>query len=340
MERFVRKLAAAAFLALSLDQGWAQQKSIDLRQASQYFAEMKAASGRDSGHLWGHALYGPMLFVDPDTQFAVANQRDGQGKLTPQGDVFIGTVPPDLGVANTSLNWAGVTWTLVTWPLPEHRRDRVRLMAHESFHRVEPQLGIQPAGDVLNSQLDTRDGRTWLQLEFRALERALWANGLERRDAIGDALYFRAYRHSLFPGSGPRESALEMNEGLAEYTGVMLASQSTGEAMGLAEVTLPLAPERSSFVRTFAYVTGPSYGYLLDQSGQSWRSKLQAGSDLSQILAAAYQIENSPVAQTEAVHRAPSLTMETRSLHGRTIAKQRGRSWLLTPPPASLTVLC
>jgi hypothetical protein len=306
MERFVRKLVAAAFLGVSLGQGWAQQKSIDLRQASQYFAEMKAASDRDSGHLWKHSLDGPMLFVDPDTQFAVANQRDGQGKLTPQGDAFIGTVPPDLGVANTSLNWAGVTWTLVTWPLPEHRRDRVRLMAHECFHRIEPQLGIQPAGDVLNSQLDTRDGRTWLQLEFRALERAVWANGLERRDAIADALYFRAHRRALFPGSGPREDALEMNEGLAEYTGVMLAAQSAGEAMSLAEVTLQLAPQRSSFVRTFAYVTGPAYGYLLDQSGQSWRPKLQASSDLSQILAAAYRIENSPVTQSEAIRRAQS----------------------------------
>lgn len=210
----------------------------------------------------------------------------------------------DLGVANTSLNWAGVTWTLVTWPLPEHRRDRVRLMAHECFHRIEPQLGIRPAGDVLNSQLDTRDGRTWLQLEFRALERALWADGLERRHAIADALYFRAFRRSLFPDSGTRENALEMNEGLAEYTGVMLASQSAGEAMSLAEVTLQLAPDRSSFARTFAYVTGPAYGYLLDQTGQAWRSKLQASSDLSQVLAAAYHIAAAPVAHSEAVRRA------------------------------------
>lgn len=304
MEKLVRELGAVAFLTLCVGQGWAQQKSIDLRQASQYFAEMKAASGRDSGHLWGHPLYGPMLFVDPDTRFGVANQWDGEGKLSPQGDVFIGRVPPDLGVANTALNWAGVTWTLVMWPLPEHRRDRVRLMAHECFHRVQPQLGIQPAGDVLNSQLDTRDGRTWLQLEFRALQRALWASGLERQHAIADALYFRAYRRSLFPDSGPRENSLEINEGLAEYTGVVLASQSNGEAMSLAEVTLQLAPERSSFVRTFAYVTGPAYGYLLDQSGQSWRSKLQVSSDLSQVLAAKYHIAASPVAQSEAVRRA------------------------------------
>ena len=287
-----------------MTQGGAQQASIDPRQASQYFAEMKAVSDRDSGHLWGHPLYGPMLFVDPESRFAVGNQRDSEGKLTPQGDVFTGKVPPELGLANTAVNWAGVTWTMVVWPLPEYRRDRIRLMAHECFHRIQPRLGFQPAGDALNSQLDTRDGRIWLLLEFRALESALWASGLERRPAIADAIYFRAYRRSLFPGSGPRENALEINEGLAEYTGVKLAARSAGEVMSLAEVRLQLAPQRGSFVRSFAYVTGPAYGYLLDQSGQVWRRRLETGSDLSQILAGAYHVSALPIPQSEALRRA------------------------------------
>jgi hypothetical protein len=304
MRQLVRIFSAAALVALCAAQGWAQQTPIDLRQAFQYFAEMMAASDRDSAHLWGRLLYGPMLFVDPDTRFAVGNQRDSEGKLTPQGGVFTGSVPPELGLANTAVNWAGVTWTMVVWPLPEYRRDRIRLMAHECFHRIQPQLGFQPAGDVLNSQLETRDGRTWLLLEFYALERALWASGLERRHAIADVIYFRAYRRSLFPGSGPRENDLEINEGLAEYTGVKLAARSAGEVMSLAEVRLQLAPERGSFVRSFAYVTGPAYGYLLDQSGLAWRRKLQTGSDLSQILAAAYHVSPLPVSQSEAVRRA------------------------------------
>jgi hypothetical protein len=305
MEKLPRKLSAATCLAFCLSQAWAQQKPIDARLASQYFSEMKAVSSHDAGQLWGHPLYGPMLFVDPETQFAVANQQDGEGKLRKQDSVFTGSVPPELGVANTAANWAGVTWTMVMWPLPEYRRDRVRLMAHECFHRIQPQLGIQPVSDILNSQLDTRDGRIWLQLEFRALARALWASsGLVRRKAIADALYFRAYRRSLFPGSGARENALEINEGLAEYTGVKLASQSSGEEMSLAEVGLQLAAQKSSFVRSFAYVTGPAYGYLLDQSGQAWRSKIQLSGDLSQMLADAYHVTASPTEQPEAVRRA------------------------------------
>lgn len=300
----MHKLSGLAFLALSASPVFAQQKPIDVSQASKYFAEIKDISNRDAGHLWGIRLYGPMLFVDPDTRFAVANQRDEEGKLDAEGDVFTGQVPPALGVANTAISWAGVTWTMVMWPLPQYHRDRVRLMAHECFHRIQTQLEIQPTSDALNSQLDTRDGRTWLQLEFRALERALWSGGQERQQAMADALYFRAYRRSLFPGSALRENALEVNEGLAEYTGVKLASQSPAEAMSLAEVTLYLAPQRPTFVRSFAYITGPAYGCLLDESGKPWRPKLKANSDLGQILESTYQITMRPVSQAEAAKRA------------------------------------
>ncbi len=296
--------ARIAFVALCATQSWTQQASVDPAQASHYFAEMKAASERDAGHLWGHRLYGPMLFVDPDTRFAVGNQQDREGKLTARDDVFTGTVPPELGVSNTAAKWAGITWTMVVWPLPENRRDRIQLMAHECFHRIQPVLGIEPKSDVLNSQLDTRDGRIWLQLEFRALERALWSSGVGRSQAIADALYFRAYRRSLFPGSAERENALEINEGLAEYTGVTIASRSNGEGLSTDVVALRLAPQKRSFVRSFAYVTGPAYGFLLDGSGQAWRAKIRANSDLSQMLAAAYHISIPAVTQAEAARRA------------------------------------
>ncbi len=298
-----RRLIVAAALVFWVLPGFAQQKPIDISQASKYFLEMKAVSNRDAGHLWGMRLYGPMLFVDPDTGFAVANQQDGEGKLHREGDVFTGQAPPELGVANTAISWAGVTWTMVMWPLPQHRRDRISLMAHESFHRIQPQLGLQPSSDAPNSQLDTRDGRTWLQLEFRSLERALWTGGQERQQAIADALYFRAYRRALFSGSVLRESALEINEGLAEYTGLKLASESLAEMMSLAEITLHLAPQRPTFVRSFAYITGPAYGYLLDQSGKSWRSKLTANGDLGQIAAFSYHITTQPPSEAEAVRR-------------------------------------
>lgn len=37
------------------------------------------------------------------------------------------------------------------------------------------------------------------------------------------ALLFRAARHAAFPGADPLEAALELNEGIAEYTGIRVA---------------------------------------------------------------------------------------------------------------------
>src|SRR5258708_20147614 len=101
-----RRLIVAAALVFWVLPGFAQQKPIDISQASKYFLEMKAVSNRDAGHLWGMRLYGPMLFVDPDTGFAVANQQHGEGKLHREGDVFTVQPPPELRVPNTALTSA------------------------------------------------------------------------------------------------------------------------------------------------------------------------------------------------------------------------------------------
>jgi hypothetical protein len=76
-----------------------------------------------------------------------------------------------------------------------------------------------------NAQLDTLDGRYTLQLELRALARALRAQtDEERRKAASDAVLFRAERYRLFPEAAAQEQALEWNEGLAEFTGVRVGN--------------------------------------------------------------------------------------------------------------------
>jgi hypothetical protein len=192
-------------------------------------------------------------------------------------------------IANTGVDWAGVRWTMVMWPLPENRRPRQQLMAHESFHRVQPQLGLTPL-EASNNHLDGRIGRTWLQLEWRALTKALATKGTARRDAISDALYFRALRRKLIPSAAVNENHLEANEGVAEYTGVTLSARYPEEAALVASVILWQGPNRSPFVRSFAYVSGPAYGVLLDESGIGWRKQLKPDSDLGALLASAYHV--------------------------------------------------
>jgi hypothetical protein len=85
-----------------------EESAIDLRLARRCFAEARALSQADGGRLWGKPLYGPMLFVDPSSRQIVANQRDGGQTLHGQDGVWVGTLPPQFGIANTAFQWEGV----------------------------------------------------------------------------------------------------------------------------------------------------------------------------------------------------------------------------------------
>ncbi|HET9529626.1 MAG TPA: hypothetical protein VFQ92_04695, partial [Blastocatellia bacterium] len=198
----------------------AQEHAIDLSLAEQYFEEARDICRKDNGRLWGVSLDGPLLFADRRTRSIVANQSDREGRLTRKGNVFVGKLPETENIANTATRWAGVEWTMIAWPLPENRQSRARLMAHELFHRVQDEIGL-PGANPANEHLDTLEGRLLLRLEWRALRQALAASADERRRAVEDALVFRALRREQF-GSAETERGLEMNEGLAEYTGVSL----------------------------------------------------------------------------------------------------------------------
>src|SRR5258708_21613336 len=154
MNKFIvlRAAALSAALVLAAAPALPQEPAIDRALAKQYFAEAKSVSDKDNGALWGVPLCGPLLFVDPDTRDAVANQADLEGKLKPANGVFAGTASPTLGVANTAVTWAGVEWTMVMWRPPQYKSPRMRLMLHECLHRVQKRIGFPPAQPI-NSHL-------------------------------------------------------------------------------------------------------------------------------------------------------------------------------------------
>ncbi len=280
-----------------------QELAIKLELAAQYFAEARGVCQRDGGRLWGVPLCGPMLFADPETRAVVANQADKEGRLRPQDAVFTGTLPPEVVVANTATDWAGVKWTMVMWPLPEEKQPRVQLLLHEAFHRVQDALKLTAANPA-NAHLEQKDGRIWLRLEWRALERALQEQGAARRTAAADALLFRRHRQALFPQAATEELALETNEGLAEYTGLKLSTRSAGELAALAGYALRQFHRRLSYTRSFAYATGPAYGALLDAADASWRKQIKAGGDLGALLQKALALKLAPDLAAQAAARA------------------------------------
>ena len=266
------------------------QSPIPLDQAGERFAEASRLCEADGGRLWGVSLCGPILFADPASRAFVASEPDSLGYAWQIDGVFVGTLPGEQNIANTTFTWAGVRWTEMIWPLPASAGDAAVLMVHELFHRVQAELGFK-SGNPENQHLDTVEGRTLLQLEWRALAAALAAkDSAARRRAVEDALVFRSARRRLAASAAAEERDLERFEGLAEYTGMTIAIPTRAGRVDYALRVIERTKDAPSFVRSFAYASGPAYGLLLDDSGVPWRERARQGADLGALLADAEKI--------------------------------------------------
>ncbi|HET7040170.1 MAG TPA: hypothetical protein VFH97_09795 [Gemmatimonadales bacterium] len=199
-----------------------------------------------------------------------------------------GPPPRFLGQADGPVSWGGLRWfAWPLWMLPANdAATRQQNMLHGLFHRIQPELEFsQGNSDGFNEHLDALQGRVSIQLEWRALRRALESNGSDREEAIADALAFRRERRRLFPGAADNERRDEIREGLASYTGIVAWADSPADARRAAAAAL--AGGDWSFVGNFEAASGPAYGVLLDDLMPGWRRQLHRTSDLGDMLAAA-----------------------------------------------------
>jgi hypothetical protein len=211
--------------------------------------------------------------------------------------------PPDaprpklIGLLNGPIQWGDTMWAALTWDTIANwpARTRGEAFVHESFHIVQPRLGLtlpsNSAGAVLSEHLDSVDGRYWLRLEWRALARALRESGARRGLAVRDALAFRQARHTRYPDKVESERAWDITEGLPSYTQTVLAAPSEADAIARALELLSGAEDGESFVRTFPYTSGPAYGLLLDAASPGWPRKLRASDDTAVLLARALGVQ-------------------------------------------------
>ena len=319
---------------------------VDSTLAQSYFKEAAALCERDAGKLWGVSLCGPMVFADAATKTIATSQPAPDGPR-----------PHGLGFLNAPVTWGGTRWSAYVWALVRGRDEQGRgvLFIHELFHRIQPelpQMAMTPDQKKLlaatdeNDHLDTIDGRYWLQLEWRALSRALTSAGTARAAAISDALAFRRARRTTFPAGVTREAAEEINEGLAEYTGVVVTAPSTAEAIALAVRQLAASEQEDSFVRRFHAASGPAYGLLLDAFAPGWTRRVTAVDDLAQMLTTAAKIEPARDAAASAVrYRSAELRAaeEQRDVvHRARIAELKARfvddPVLIVPRPTSAAI--
>lgn len=264
----------------------AQYADTASRLAASYFKEAEIAARHQ--HIWRVPVYGPMMFVDPETRITYANQPDSAGILKPKGDIYEGHLPKSVMIANTAIDWGGKTWSVMLWPMLKDRNERVNLMMHESFHRIQARLGL-PEHSPTVDHLGTMYGRIYFLLELKALEGALEKPVAERSADLKNALVFRERRKELFPETFPDERVLEMSEGLAEYTGVILGRKRADILPHLC-AQIDTAGERKSLIRSCAYITGSVYGYLLYQKSPSWTMRVDSNSDFPALIAQYYHI--------------------------------------------------
>jgi hypothetical protein len=285
-KRILGRTILSSLLALLASPAVAQ---VDQQRAQDFFKEAQGLCERDNSRLWGVSLCGPMVIADRRTQTIATSQA-----------APLGPRPVVLGLVNAPVQWGGQRWTAFFWDfvIAQTPRDRRVLFIHELFHRIQPQLGLI-APSHANEHVDAADGRYWMRLEWRALAQALRTSGERRKIAVRGALAFRQARRSLYQGSAESERDVEITEGLAHYTGVVVAASSPEEAI-VAAVDLAALDTVESFVRSFATTSGVLYGLLLDETSPGWTRRIHVTDDFGTLLMQALVVQPSADAAASA----------------------------------------
>ncbi|HJU42894.1 MAG TPA: hypothetical protein VJ691_08765 [Vicinamibacterales bacterium] len=274
---------AAALFCVVTSFGSPAAAQVDQQRAQEFFKEAQALCERDGGRLWGVSICTPMVIGDMRTQTFATSQPPPDAPR-----------PKIIGLLNGPIQWGDTMWAALSWDTIANwpARTRGEAFLHESFHVIQatkriavPDRGrLGPQTRSENEHLDAVDGRYWLRLEWRALARALRESGEPRAQAVRDALTFRQARHTRYPEYAVAEYFYDMNEGLASYTQTVLAAPSAADAIARALELLMGAEEGESFVRTFAYNSGPAYGVLLDATSPGWPRKMTISDEPAVLL--------------------------------------------------------
>lgn len=253
-------------------------------------ANVQRILNKDNGALWGIELNTPVVFIDQERN-VWATAQDKDGLLKEDDGLFRGKYPIEKNIANSTTTFAGQRWTMVMLPMRGSLEAKTRLVVHEMIHYWQDSLQHSSGFVFTNPHIDELSGRVLLQQEWNALmAAAMHKEKKQRKQALADALAYRNQRRLLFPEGIKDENAFEVSEGLPEYTAFTLCADDEQGYRQLLVDTQKTYMKKESLTRSFAYFSGPLYGYLLDQSGKQWRKQIHASSDLGALLADAYGI--------------------------------------------------
>lgn len=271
-------------LVLILCVSCSQSNSNSMEKAAPCFENLKKVSDADKGKLWGKTLYGPTMFVDVQTRNLVANQQNKENSFEQKGDLFFGQLPEDIIIANTSISYCGEDWTCVIWDGNRDLLTSTQLLIHESLHRIQDEIGLPSCGSS-NQHLDETEGELLLKLELGILKDLLQNDSKDLTEGLCDAMTVRKYRQTMFPNGN--ENQFECHEGMAEYTAFkLLPLDNDNEAIrkGLVADAISKGMDGSGFGNSFAYLTGPAYGLLIDEMIPDWRNGIRSGKTIPDVI--------------------------------------------------------
>lgn len=252
--------------AASLEDGFTDSAELALEEAWAYCSE---------AIIWQQNLCGPTILVDRESRRFVA--KDLSGDDMPETGLW----PEDRNISNSSVVWEGETWAMVMWPLPSGQQERVSLIFHENFHRIQDKLPFSSGDFAPANHLDEMQARVSIRLEMHWLARAVTApDEAQRKKNAEAALRYRRMRLTS-EGARTSERHLNIHEGLASFAGHSIAFGD--DIAGRIKRGLLTAEGTKSFVRSFAYEIGPAWAYLLDKDAPGWRSQMNDDWDLADL---------------------------------------------------------
>ena len=259
-------------------------------KALHYFKGIQAICDQDNGSLWGKNLYGPIIFIDRTSRRIVANMPDKEGLLKGKDGVFTGVYPKELLISNTPVSYGGTLFAMTPLP-PEEDDFRIKTQAvHSLFHRFQKIAGMSSFGYNTNN-MDEKEARIWIKLEWKALRKALTTEGEEQKLAIRDALIFRGANRELYKKYAKDENLFENYEGLATFTYTLLCTQSKDEYKARIFENLDRVYLMQSYSRSYGFIHGALYASLLKEKGFDF-SKIKTNEiDLGNSVRELYDIE-------------------------------------------------
>jgi len=255
-----------------------------------YFKDIEQICNRDSGKLWGQNLYGPLMFVERGTRKIVANQPDNEGLLKSKDGLFTGIYPKELILSNAPVKFGGKQFAMTAIPVDSDKYRIETRAIHSLFHRFQENEGV--TASVFNvSNMDEKEARLWIKLEWKALRKAINSEGEERQLAIRDALIFRGSNREQYHKYANDENRFETFEGLATFTYTMLCSSSPEEFKTRLFENLDRIYSMDSYSRSYGSIEGALYTTLLYEKGFDIKKIKTDNFDFGSIVKDLYNIE-------------------------------------------------